>query len=237
MTDQNLAEKVVEATSIDAATEQLTKSILTSAHDNIPKKKIKIDPTKPWFRKSLLQLIRRKHAAQAAADKSPNDINKARRARNMKKRVEKDVKQAIISYYSELFRNCASPKQFWENIRKVTKGPRSVSIPTLITTDGTVILDDEGKANAIADSLDTKWNRLDGPSPVIQPTTELEPEWLCEPDFVQVQIKNIPLSKAPGADGIPIRLLKEAEETLGSAICALINRCINQYLFIAIKTT
>ena len=183
MTDRKHTELVDNAPTLDDSTKELTNAIMTAAREHIPQKQIKIDPTKPWFKKPLLQLIRRKHAAAISSHRFPNDIQKKRRAKRLKKRVEKEVKKAIISYYKDLFDNCKTPKQFWDAIRKVTKGPR------------------------------------------IHPL-ELEPDWLCDTDFVVREILKIPLSKAPGPDTIPSKLLHEAVEILAPTITSIINRCV-----------
>ena len=125
LADQHLPEKISNASSVDEAAEILTNSILRAATANVPKRTIKLNPTKSWLKKPLKQLIRRKNNSQAAADRSPDDINKSRRARRLKKRVEKEVKSAKLTHYTDLFQNCQSPKEFWKSIRNVTKGAPS----------------------------------------------------------------------------------------------------------------
>ena len=96
---------------------------------------------------------------------------------------------------------------------------------------GVLAVNNVNKAELLADQFDNAFNRFDGCSPVTFPPIELEPEWQCDPQFIIDQLQKLPVNKAPGSDGITVRMLKETSHQIAPSLASLFNRCLAEGIY------
>ncbi|KAL1448078.1 hypothetical protein WDU94_013869 [Cyamophila willieti] len=213
---------------IDQALEDLVQSIQTSAWDNTPDVKRKLQGIN--YPKEIVSLIREKRKARKKWQnyryppykKAYNEL-----AEKIRKEIKKLKTESVNNFLSELSPEKNSDYSLWRAIKPL-KRP-ILHCPPLINTEGQWIRDNQSKANVFAEYLANIFSPNE-PGPNAEPLLDIpyKEEEYCIPNTtvreVQKTIKEeINPKKAPGYDLITGQVLKE----LPRKACVKITQIIN----------
>ncbi|KAL1446859.1 hypothetical protein WDU94_012222 [Cyamophila willieti] len=213
---------------IDQALEDLVQSIQTSAWDNTPDVKRKLQGIN--YPKEIVSLIREKRKARKKWQnyryppykKAYNEL-----AEKIRKEIKKLKTESVNNFLSELSPEKNSDYSLWRAIKPL-KRP-ILHCPPLINTEGQWIRDNQSKANVFAEYLANIFSPNE-PGPNAEPLLDIpyQEEEYCIPNTtvreVQKTIKEeINPKKAPGYDLITGQVLKE----LPRKACVKITQIIN----------
>ncbi|CAH1257307.1 Hypp1814 [Branchiostoma lanceolatum] len=197
------------------------------AKNTIPNKYTRVTGArKPWITPELLEAIIHKTNLYNTFKASPTSENWKCYTKT-KNRLTKDLRQAEAEYYStvsERLRSAKDAQVFWSVLKQAT-GKGKTSIPAL-SVDGTVVAKDKDKVELFNDIFVNVTREATHPDRTVRLpmfTNEDLSTIVLSVDEVQEVLRGLHPNKAPGPDGIPNRLLKEAAPVISTSLCNLFN--------------
>ena len=195
-------------------------SLFNDICDNhVPWKEVKIkSQAPPWITNEIrIKMNRRfKLFKLAVASKCPVKWSEYKRARND---VTRYIRQAKVSYFSDLFNQVKNTSAYWNLVNKATNPTVRKSIGPLKREDDTLALKDIDKANLINLFFTTVGEKLNNllPSSLVHQSINLEHNDVpllsrvtINNETILQKINSIKVKKSAGPDNIHPKLLKLA---------------------------
>ncbi len=220
---RDLTNEVVHASSVDAAAAHLSRTLLNVMRNCVPNKTVCIRKFAAWMTKEIAALIRRKNAAFKRFRSMPSPSTRAT-FRRLHYSVRAKVKLAKQQFIVNSFEKASNLSQFWEVFRRLSGSNNT--LPSLSRADGSFAVSDFDKAQLLASSFAENFNSHDSLAPAFAAASEIQPEWLCTPFYVQHSLDSLRWNCASGLDGLPVRFLRTLSSLISSPLSALINRCL-----------
>ncbi len=225
-TIRSLVQEIAACPSVEDAANVLTAQIQNTLRTCVPHKQVRIRRKVAWMSKPLLRLIQRKNCAYSAWRRNPSPCLRAE-YNKLHKKVRAAVKEAKRTWAQECFDGIRSTGDFWKVVRRLTSlRPQLPS--TLVNEDGSCVVSDADKASLIARTLAQNFNGRDCLPVALPNPIDVEPDWLCDEDFVFAELSLLRNTVAVGPDEIPARFLKPLAASLSPVVSALINRTLHE---------
>ncbi|GBP78989.1 Probable RNA-directed DNA polymerase from transposon BS [Eumeta japonica] len=232
---------VIEMTNeIDSSIGALTNHIRTVVKECSREVPASVDGRK--LPADALELLRAKNAALRLSYAYPSRENRSR-ARALQRRVRAPMIEVKNEEWSNLMEDISrTHKAFWK-VTKALKSEGYLPTPPLKIPDSSLAVDDQEKAECIADSIelqcshtlpshDTQYISLIEEE--VRQRTSLDPLDDLSPvslDEVQKLVKGLKAKKAPGLDGISDKAIKCFPLTLLSLLVTIFNACLKNSYF------
>jgi len=194
----------------------------------VPKLNLKNSNSPPWFDIELNKLVRKKNTLlkQAKAQGTKNAWTKFKSHRN---RLKNQINYKHRTYLIDLSENLGDqPKKFWSMLKSETK---SNMHPTKIIFNGMEANNPAKVAdllNQFFHSIFAKHDNTFLPPPI---TAHIDPNLsniTITSLEVLTQLSRINVSKAPGPDNIPTKILKDYAPLIVDSITTLFNKSLTQ---------
>lgn len=184
----------------------------------------------PWFDRELRHVLREKEAAfrRLKRNRCEDSIVDFRQKRsNFKNSCDMKYSEYLIGLTEELKTN---PKRFWTFLKSVKGGSRG--LPSL-KHDEVMVNDDRERANLLNRTFAAKFTEPNADGLPAAPVYDLPrlASFHCDIGTVQAILRDIPINKACGADGISARIIKECCDVLAVPITKLCNLSLTQGTF------
>ena len=102
-------------------------------HASLKKRRVRGDLA-PWLNQSIRNLMRGRHLAKGAADKSPEKWSVYKQLRN---KVTKEIKVAVQSHYHGLINESKdNPKKMWHTINRILEKSSKSTMPASLDIEG-----------------------------------------------------------------------------------------------------
>ena len=225
---------------IDSATTKLTETLLNAANEAIPRRQVMTkNYDKPWVTADLKKQIRKRDRLFRLARKrdTDSDWNRWRRQRNMTTDLNKRLKDSYVQNQAHKLLETKHNAHKYHNILKDMIGKkRKQSIPPLIDSNGSPVIDDIEKANILnhffADQtkLDTTDKRPPNIDPPAHPPPQLQEVQVTEPEVLKA-LNSLKVNKSTGPDEIPTKLLKMTALLIAAPLTKLFNKILQAGLY------
>ena len=165
--------------------------------------------------------------------KSSDSKVKFRQASNPCKRVLEGTKLSCINKTKEsITYQKLGPGDFWQIANSVLNKGKSAIPPLFNGPEVLSSASDKAKLFAENFSLNSNLDDLGISLPVFPPRTNLKLHNISiTPKMVRKVVMNLDLSKASGADCIPVVVLKNCEPKLSYILAELFNKCLKESCF------
>lgn len=203
--------------------ETFTSKIHAAIKRNIPTKLLKPNNRPPWISRKIRRLLDKKRRLYHQACKTKNWSN----YRNIQRICKRELRRAEFSYLRGTIENGlaeGTSRPFWSYIK--SKKRESVGVAPL-RKNGSLVYDSLERANVLVAQFKSVFTRDDNP-----PDRSRQPSYQHIKDIcvttpgVEKLLKNLKVSKAPGPDGIPNRVLQECAKELAPGIRAIFDSSI-----------
>ena len=194
----------------------------------------------PWIDARLKSLIKQKRSAWQAFKRYPSAAHQSA-FRAIRNQVTSALRSAEKQYLLSLHRdirllNCrTSVRGFWRYIKRISGRIKSSTVPDLIITqsDGSTstVSSDFDKAEALNSFFAQQTHLQDSPStfPDLPPPLQPSPDsFSTTPAEVFDTLQGLKPGKAPGADGIPPRLLQLCARGTSVSLASFFNRSFTE---------
>jgi hypothetical protein len=213
---------------VEEATHEWSSTLLSAITRRIPQKTIKIKPNCPWIAPELQTLIKNKDRAYKKW-KRTNNLAAHGKYLKLKKRCKKEIPKAKEQNIKNSFSKVRNEAEFWKTV-KYLRGSAREPLPSFCREDGTFAVSDREKAEELAKSFHSFWNRRDV-APIDIPQEPLAGEFLCDENDIFSELSNLRPNSSPGPDGLHPRILKEIALYISSSLTKLINRSLTESVF------
>ena len=170
---------------------------------------------KPWIKEEELALIRKKNAAEIRVEYGPTPENIANH-RRLKKEVDMMLDVARQKFYhTKIENNLSNPRKLWTILRDIAPS----------TMKPTTSRDTDIPADIFAATF-SQFGRADNALqvyPAADNDTVFNFKQCIEEDILKI-VNRIPINKATGADGIPMKAIKIGIDQLLIPLTKLTNR-------------
>ncbi len=177
----------------------------------------------PWFSKDISRLMHKRDQAFAKACRQPSSGNWAKFKR-LRKATKCAIKKSKRDYLSDSFEAVRSSGDFWRSFRKCTNS--SCGIPSLQKPDGPFAVASLEKAELLASTYESAFNKNDHLPIAFDPHCDLNPEWSCTAEFILSEIRRLSTSVPMGLDGISVHILSALADELAAPISAILNKSL-----------
>ena len=209
-----------EATNVDDMWEEMKKAIHEAANIHIPKKKKK--KISPWLSTEAIKIAEDRRSARAAGNKD--------RVREMNGAFQKQAREDKEAYLNERCKDMEEEgkkgrtREMFAEMRKIT-GKFTPRMGSLKNGKGEIMGDIEEVKNRWKEYTETLYKvdeRVEKMEEIVTDDYEKEPNIMeAEVEWAIEQLKN---NKSPGADEIPIELIKAAGDGITKEITVLCNK-------------
>jgi hypothetical protein len=231
-----------ETDDVDTAVETWTELFKNVANRCIPNKQATVRPEdKTWYNGYLRRLCRKQQRDHRMAKQNSNEFTweAYRTSRNF---YFQEVQRMKIEHDQRLADDLANdlranPKKWWSTAKETLGLNKKSTIPAMVSTDGTIHNDDEGKA-ALFNEYFTGVQTLSS-----DPTVDNLPDQNLDEtgphlDNISATTKDVKdllsilnVTKAYGPDNIGPKLLKEAAPSITASLVKLFNLSLSKGIF------
>ena len=207
---------------------------IVDKHAPVREKRVKSTPA-AWINDDILNEMHQRDYLheKAIQSKLETDWNLFKAARN---RVSTRIKQAKRDYLDEAILSSQNSKETWKRIKEFlptskTRSPATVKIAGASISDKRSIAD---AFNHFFSSIGSEIGQdFDESLPVVDGFHTSNPYKIpfVSPEFVKRQIKGMKTSKATGLDGVSVKLLKCAGDSIIAPLTFIFNMCIEKGTF------
>ncbi len=176
--------------------------------------------------KPLLRLIQRKNVAYTNWRKMATPAWRST-YNLLHKHVRHAVKEAKKSWAIDCFTTVQMPADFWKAVRQVSTSRYDLPA-SLLLPDGMVAVSGQEKVSALAATFSQNFNNSDCLPVALPDDSPVEPQWLCNDDFIFTELSALRPTVATGWDGLPARFLRAIAASIVQPLVTLINRCISE---------
>jgi len=220
---------VLEATNNtpDSVWEHIKSKILLTITINIPTIRVKNKNSAPWIDIDIIQLSHKKVCALHKACKT-NARHHWAKFKRLRNRLKNLVTAKHRDYITKLTDNLnRKPKAFWNLLGSRSKSRSSPDLIIVGNKDITNPIEKATTFNNYFASIFSKWDtNKQIPVVPINEDPNLSSMTLTEEE-VKRELDGVDITKAPGPDGIPTRILKDCAENLLTPLTYLFNLSLN----------
>ncbi len=223
---RDLAGELSACSSVSDAADYLNRCLRDIVSLCVPhrQRRLKHKPV-PWFTSEIAKAIKKRDSAFADARRHSN-LSKWAKFRRLRKAAKKAVISAKRTYFVDSFYEVKTSRDFWRAVKKCS-GAGHPTVPSLLRSDESFAVSGKEKADLLADTYAASFNKNDCPPPLYDSADhQIDPSWLCTPDFVSRELKGLSSTAPTGLDLVPVCVLKECADQLAVPIADLLNRAL-----------
>lgn len=207
--------------SVNDLWEDLENKVKSVMEARIPTRTVRKRNLTPWIGRGIKRLLKKKQRAFNSYKKEANQ-DSLDRFHMLRKATQKQTRKSYRKYINSICME--SSKKFWSFM----KGLRcdSIGIPTL-KSNGILESDNLAKADILNHQFKSVFTleKETLPSMGVSKTPSM-PDISINIEGVIKLLKNLDSHKAPGPDGVPARILKEAAEEIAPALCTIFEKSL-----------
>ncbi|GBP81659.1 RNA-directed DNA polymerase from mobile element jockey [Eumeta japonica] len=235
----NIPDNIETTDEIDYAIGALTNHIATVVEDS--SREVPAADNRRKLPEDVRVLLRAKNAAMRRASTYPTCENRSC-ARALQRKVKARIQEFKNDKWSTLMEEITPSHQAYWKLAKALKSDGYLPTPALRKPDNTFAVDDRGKAECLADSIEqqcsnnsihdaTHSRRIEEE---VRTKISLEPQDDLAPasvDEIQKHIKALKTKKAPGLNAISNKAIKCISLPLMALLVAIFNACFKNCYF------
>lgn len=195
----------------------------------IPKRKCKKRKSQPWINQEIKIAIKEKNRVWKRYKKEKS-IENWEMFKNVRNATNKIIFRQKCAFEQKIAMEIGSnPKQFWNYIR--SKSKKQHNFPDMITTEGTILTEDNDKANHFNNyfaSVFTEEDRGEIPQLEQRIGDNSLSNVTFSPESVELQLKKLNTSKAAGPDKLHAKVLFELREHISTPLSIIYNKSMSE---------
>lgn len=226
--------EVMEATDADESTKWFVERFKRHIEESTIRRKIKIPAArKPWISTGLIQSIKKRDSMHHELKRNPLNQVLSERFKSYRNMLVTLLKKAKTAYHRDKINNSGKdPKKIWKVVNEIINPENERKTVKEVVKEGKLITNTTEIAMAFNDffanigaNLASKISRANDDIVNIQRVANSM--FLREVDTAEIikQIDSLKNNKAPGIDGITVKILKMCNVYIAGPIAHIINEC------------